>query len=186
MATYIHKWRFRRRPDDEEWGIIEDHLSAFLTECPETAINGLQLRDKLTTIESPKPGFRVIVRLDHSDVSIGHTDANGVEVLEFNGYVPFEGDSFVLRQDTQESSAKTYRQPYDDLVMASLILIESKIPGLLEVSGTAGREDWLRGLSLLRKYHSMAQPPPWISSQSKPAAVASIPTIAPGTLDFRV
>jgi hypothetical protein len=76
--------------------------------------------------------------------------------LEVNGSTRVgQGETFALRERYSLNKipdfCKTYRYPYDTVVVACLIILKHRLGDLIEVHSEGRRDDWNDGLILARK-----------------------------------
>ena len=99
------------------------------------------------------------------DLANGHGDVGtkptfDTETVRFNGLGEDAHETFVVRREhTGFKFCKTQRKPYDVVVTACLICLQSCLRDDVQVSSDGEWEDWKEGMNLFKEVFPDVHPP---------------------------
>jgi hypothetical protein len=139
----VHHFQPTTDITDTEWANIKHDLA--------TAFDQIQ-RHPETLPKEAKPLQGRITNGDMETVINHHTELyetlNNHESIVFNGLDHAAGETFVLERENRfcahkaSSSCETGSLPYDWLVRAALLIVQSHSPCAYQIASTAHSEDW--------------------------------------------
>ena len=124
---YTHYWKQKRSLTDGEWAKVTEIVRKV---CEATDV---QLRDGLSR-EHSSPEF------DEAYIGLNGDGEDSHETF------------YLTPQASDFEFCKTVRKPYDEVVVACLMLINENMPdGVFSWSSDGEEEDWVRGIALAEK-----------------------------------